>query len=176
MKFNGIEIWDDTGLCFYTDVEISEDNTHNRAVDVKVSKNNKFPYAIRDGEASYWTGTINGLWLDNSEGACKEDFNLDTSTAWIVALAEWLHNGKPKRLKLSEDWIMTVEIQSEVQLNCETSVDVAYNNKLSCSWVQTEERYTSDNIKPLHCPKCNTTVVPTAVYCQKCGTKLVNSV
>ena len=68
---------------------------------------------------------------------------------------------------------MTVEIQSEVQLNCETSVDVAYNNKLSCSWVQTEERYTSDNIKPLHCPKCNTTVVPTAVYC---GTKLVNSV
>lgn len=180
----GIKIWDDTGIYYYTEVDISQDIQHNRPTDSILTYYDKYPYHIHDGAAFYFSGSCSGNFSDNQSGECFEDYNFDErevkgkvvyNTLYQVGFIKWLHNDHMKYLQLSENFVIPVGILGEVKLNTEHSIDDGYSCTVSFDWEQLADDYsllekTSDITT---CPLCKNPILPTVNFCPRCKVKVV---
>lgn len=182
-KLWGVKIWDETGNYFYTEINISQDLTHNRPTESQIGYNSKYPFHTHNGKAFYFSGSCTGNFSDNKSGDCYGDYNFgwrDTrngeiiyNTKYQTAFVKWMHNDKTKYLQLSEDLVIPVGILAEIQWQTDTTVDDGYNCKITFNWEQLADDYSLDETNNLYyCPSCNEMIVPSAVYCQRCGTKV----
>lgn len=120
-KFYGVRITDDTGLVYYTELAVKQDLKHTTNIQTHIPINSKFPYHIRIGEPSYWSGTITGAFENNS-GECEHDYEFGDSK-YRIDFVEWLHNGLVKTLYLSESFIMPVVVLSEISVETDNTID-----------------------------------------------------
>lgn len=182
-KLWGIKIWDDTGIYYFTEVDISQDLQHNRPTESQIGYNSQFPFHTHNGIASYFSGSCSGNFSDNKSGDCYEDYNFDFrvdkngnyiyNTKYQTGFIKWMHNDRIKHLQLSEDLVIPVGILGEIGLSAEKSIDDGYSCKVSFSWEQLGEEYSLDGISAVsYCPSCGIMLAPSAVYCQKCGKKV----
>ena len=178
----GIKIWDSTGIYYYTEVDTSQDIQHNRPTESQVGLYNKYPFHTHNGEGFYFSGSCSGNFSDNQSGECYEDYNFDYcidengnyiyNTVYLVGFMKWLHNDHIKYLQLSENFVIPVGILGEVSTSTEHTIDDGYTCKVSFNWEQLDDDYSLIDSSVKYCPKCNSITAPTAVYCQKCGTKV----
>ena len=145
MLFKAVEISDITGKSYMTEVEVNTDATHRNQSVIEESLNNKFPYYIKTGIASYWTGSVSANFADNQSNPCDEESKYGeydlTNDAFRFEFVEWMHNGLPKTLKLSNNFIMKVGIGNEITLGSDTTVDDE-TAKITFQWTQLGERLT----------------------------------
>lgn len=138
-KFYGVKITDATEKVYYTEVEVSQDISHNINVQTLYPINGKYPYIAQISKPFYWSGTITAAFENNEDGECEHDYELGDA-AYRVEFIEWLHNGFTKKLFLSNKLILPVAILGEINVECDNTID---DNivKTSFQWVQIGEKY-----------------------------------
>lgn len=182
-KLWGIKIWDDTGIYYYTEIDVSTDVQHNRPTSSQLSLYNKRPFHIHNGEGFYFSGSCSGNFSDNKSGECYEDYNFDYrvdengnyiyNTKYQLGFIHWMHNDHIKYLQLSEDLVIPVGILEQIDWSTEHSVDDGYACKISFNWEQLDDEYALDGYNGVsYCPSCGAMLATSAVYCSKCGTKV----
>lgn len=184
-KLWGIKIWGDDGVYYYTEVDISAPLTHYVPTEVTDPYNVKYPWVTHNGIASYYKGSVSGNFSDNQSTECYADYNFDENNVngqvvynvkYKDAFVQWLHNRKTKYLQLSEQLVIPIKILDSIQVEPEKSIDDGYTCKESFDWVQVGKQFSLDETDlNSFCPSCGSVVAPTAIFCQKCGTKLVKS-
>lgn len=137
-KFYGVKITDKTDVVYYTEVEVKQNLKHTINVQTHIPINNKFPYHIRVGKPSYWSGTITGAFENNKEGRCENDYKFG-DTKYRIDFVEWMHNGLVKTLYLSESFILPVVILSEIDVETDNTIDDPIV-KTTFQWEQCGER------------------------------------
>lgn len=147
MLFKAVEISDITGKSYMTEVEVNTDATHHDQSVISVPINAELPYYIQTGVAKYWTGTVSGNFADNQSDPCDEnskygEYDL-TNDAFRFEFVEWMHNGLPKTLKISNNFIMKVGIGNEISIDTDSTVDDE-TGKITFQWTQIGHRYTEN--------------------------------
>ena len=91
----------------------------------------------------------------------------------MVEFIHWLHDRKTKYLQFSEDFVIPVQIMSDIQWDTEKSIEDGHTCKISFDWVQVGKEFSlhDENLNN-RCSSCGGYVAPTAIFCQKCGTRL----
>lgn len=182
-KLWGIKIWDSTGIYYYTEVDISTGLQHNRPTESQIGYNRKHPFHTHNGKAFYFSGNCSGNFSDNKSGECYEDYNFDWrvdsngnyiyNTKYLTGFVKWMHNDHIKYLQLSEDLVIPVGILGEINWDTEKSIDDGYTCKITFNWEQLDDDYALDDTDSIsYCPSCGEMIAPSAVYCQKCGSKI----
>lgn len=178
----GIRIWDDTGISYYTEVEVSQDLEHNVPVEVTVGYNKKFPFVTHNGIAFYYSGSCSGKFANNTD-ECIDDYDFEYrirengdyiyNVKYMNGFVKWLDNKHVKYLQLSEQLIIPCNISSPIKWSTETTIDDGYNCSISFDWVQADEDFSLDEVDLLtFCPYCKHQVAPFAYYCQNCGKQI----
>ena len=180
--FWGIQLWDSTGISYFTEVNVSQDLTHNVPVDVTEGYNAKYPFVTHNGIAFYYSGSCSGNFSDNT-GECLSDYNFGDdridkngnhiyNVKYIDGFVKWLNNKRIKYMMLSKHFIIPIKISSPIKWSTDTTIDDGYNCKISFDWVQAGENFSLDD-KPLmlSCPACGHIVAPAAKYCLMCGAR-----
>lgn len=181
--FWGIQLWDSTGITYYTEVNVSQDLTHNVPVSVTEGYNAKYPFVVHNGIAFYYSGSCSGNFSDNT-GECLSDYNFGDeridekgnhvyNVKYMDGFVKWLDNKRIKYMMLSKHFIIPIKISSPIKWSTDTTIDDGYNCKISFDWVQAGENFSLDD-KPLmlSCPACGHIVAPAAKYCLMCGKRL----
>lgn len=178
----GIKIWDSTGIYYYTEVNVSQDLTHNVPTETTVGYNAKFPFVTHNGIAFYYSGSCSGNFSENTQ-ECEDDYNFDYridddgnyiyDVKYMNGFVKWLNNKRMKYLQLSEQLVIPCNIQGEIKWSTETSIDDGYNCTISFDWVQADEDFSLDETTlNKFCPSCGHVVAPTAYFCQSCGYRI----
>ena len=97
----------------------------------------------------YYSGKCGATFVDNEKDEEEEDECEDPTTDdytnedgkvadFNYAFAEWLHNGRQKYLKYSENRIFTVGILDPIEITTEqdSTIDDKYNSKVEFGWEQ----------------------------------------
>lgn len=182
-KLWGTKIWDNTGIYYYTEVNIKQGLTHTVPTETIEGYNRKYPFVIYNGIPSYYHGTASGNFSDNTSGECYEDYNFDGrfdsngniiyNIMYLNGFIKWLHNKKIKYLQYDEDMVIPVAILQDISWETEKSVADGENVTISFDWVQQGDEFSLTSRKyHTTCNMCGSLIAPSAVYCQKCGVKL----
>ena len=181
-KLWGTMLWGDVGRAYYTEVDISQSVTHYVPTETTDGYNVKYPFVTHNGIADYFKGSASGNFSDNQSTECYEDYNFGEHTVdgitynnvrYITEFIHWLHDRKTKYLQFSEDFIIPVQIMSDIQWDTEKSIEDGHTCKISFDWVQVGKEFSlhDENLNN-RCSSCGGYVAPTAIFCQKCGTRL----
>lgn len=145
--FKSVEISDLTGKSFMTEVEVNTPASHHNQSVIEEPINSEFPYYIKTGIANYWTGSVSANFADNKSNPCEDseygEYDL-TNDEFRFEFVEWMHNGLPKTLKLSNNFIMRVAIGNEIKLDSDSTIDDEMT-KISFEWTQIGQRYREIN-------------------------------
>lgn len=146
--YRAVEIWDAEGH-YIARLNISESIQHNRPLSSQLTVNNKYPFHIRNGMPFYYSGKCGATFVDNEKDEEEEDECEDPTTDdytnedgkvadFNYAFAEWLHNGRQKYLKYSENRVFTVGILDPIEITTEqdSTIDDKYNSKVEFGWEQ----------------------------------------
>ena len=182
-KLWGIKIWDDTGIYYFTEVDISPDLQYNRPTESQIGYNVKYPFHTHNGQANYLSGSCSGNFSDNKSGECYSDYNFDYTqdkngnyiynTKYQIGFIKWMHNDHIKYLQLSEHLIIPVGILSEINWSTEKSIDDGHTCKISFNWEQLKDEFSLDEKGYTgFCESCRSMIAPSANYCQMCGAKV----
>ena len=119
---------------------------------------------------------------DNQSTECYEDYNFGehakdgiiyNNVKYMMEFIHWLHNRQTKYLQFSEDFVIPVQIMSDIQWDTEKSIEDGHTCKVSFDWVQVGKEFSlhEENLNN-RCPSCGGYIAPTAIFCQKCGTRV----
>lgn len=180
--FWGIKIWDNTGIYYYTEVNVSQDLEHNVPVESTVAYNSKYPFVTHNGIAFYYSGSCSGCFMENT-GECIDDYNNDYridengnyiyNVRFIDGFVKWLDNKKTKYIQLSEQLVIPANITSPIKWSTDTTIDDGHNCTISFDWAQAADDFSLDDTDYIsECPYCKHMVSPFAKYCQICGKRL----
>ena len=181
--FWGIQIWDNTGISYFTEVNVSQDLEHKIPVEVVEGYNSECPFVTYNGIAFYYSGSCTGNFSDNT-GECLSDYNFGDeridkngnhiyNVKYIDGFVRWLNNKRVKYLKLSKHFIIPVKVSSSIKWATDTTIDDGYNCIISFDWVQAGKIFSEDDTSLiLSCPVCGHIVAPSAKHCLMCGTRL----
>lgn len=184
-KLWGIKIWDDTGIYYYTEVNIKQSLSHIVPTEQTNGYNVQYPFVTHNGIANYYQGSASGNFSDNTSGECYEDYNFDGridkngnviyNVKYINGFIKWLHNRKMKYLQFDEDLVIPVAILQDISWETEKSIADGQDCTITFNWVQQEKEFSlHDGEYTYYCPDCGTILAPSALYCQKCGHKVVD--
>ncbi len=181
----GIKIWGDDGVYYFTEVDTSPSLTHFVPTESQDPYNHKYPWVINNGVASYYKGSVTGNFSDNQSTECHADYNFDYhekngivyyNVKYQDAFIQWMHNRKTKYLQLSEQFVISIKVLDSIQWETEHTIDDGWSNKISFDWVQVGDTFSLDETEYIrYCPSCSGIVAPTALFCQKCGTRLTGN-
>lgn len=135
MVYGKVEISDEVGR-YVTEVEINEDVSHKITSNIIETLNTEKPYYIRNGKCSYWSGSVTALFADNTTGECESDYDF-TNASFKINCILWMHNGRTKTLKLSNDFILKVAIGNQIQIKTEKTIDEE-SSSISFEWNEIE--------------------------------------
>ena len=145
--FKSVEISDITGKSYMTEVEVNTTASHHNQSIIEEPINSELPYYIKTGIANYWTGSVSANFADNKSNPCEGseygEYDL-TNDEFRFEFVEWMHNGLPKTLKLSNNFIMKVDIGNEITVDSDSTVDDE-TAKISFEWTQIGKRYRETN-------------------------------
>ena len=178
----GNKLWGDDGVYYYTEIDVSQSITHYVPTESQDPYNSKHPWVIHNGIASYYKGSITGNFSDNQSTECYEEYNFDYyekdgvtyyNVKYQDAFIQWMHNRKTKYLQISEHLVIPIAVLDSIQWETEHTIDDGFNNKISFDWVQVADAFSIAETEYIsNCPSCGSIIAPTAVFCQKCGTKV----
>ena len=130
-KLWGTMLWGDDGRAYYTEVDISQSVTHFVPTETTDGYNVQYPFVTHNGIADYFKGSASGNFSDNQSTECYEDYNFGEHTVdgitynnvrYMVEFIHWLHDRKTKYLQFSEDFVIPVQIMSDIQWDTEKSI------------------------------------------------------
>lgn len=138
-EFYGIRIFDENES-YYTELEVGTSldlNIGEGQVQETITKQK--PYYTTFGKVNYWSGSCSGLFLDNTETDCEHEYSKDDrKTAHMFSAVKFLGNHKRKKLQLSDDFIITIMVQTPISVAPEKGLQ-ATTAKVSFNWVQVGE-------------------------------------
>lgn len=136
----GCKISDATAT-YWTEVEVNSTGIKkNRPSTVYEPYNSKYPVVIRNGITNYYSGTVSGIFSNNTSGECVDETGYSPlydfyDASYKVGFMDWLANGLTKTLYLDDDFILPVQITNEISGSGDYKIEHP-TFKVTFGWVQ----------------------------------------